>query len=68
MKIADAFQELQTEKAQHKQTMGMLREVSAAYYQLTGENFRFTNWPNDPRPSFLRRLGRVVWPLKIWVA
>jgi hypothetical protein len=68
MKIADAFQELQTEKTHHQQTKGMLKEICSAWYREHGEDFRFTNWPNDPRPSFLRRLGRVVWPFKLWVA
>lgn len=67
MKIDECYQELQLEKDRHQQTIGMLKEICSAWYREHGEDFRFRHFPNDPRPSFLRRTLRVVWPFRLFI-
>lgn len=65
---SDAFSQLALEKDRHRQTIEMLVEIRAAWCKEFGEDFRFNGFPNEPRPSFLRRVGRVVWPFRKWVS
>ena len=68
MRADEAFGQLQLEKDRHQQTIGMLHEICSAWYREHGEPFQFKDLPTDARPSFVRRLGRVVWPFRLWVA
>jgi hypothetical protein len=67
MNAEEMYVELSMEKDRHLQTIGMLGEICRAWRKQFGEDFRFTNFPNDPRPSFLRRTLRVVWPFRLFV-
>lgn len=68
MKIDECYQELQLEQDRHQQTIGYLKEIRAAWYREHGEHFRFKDgFLNDPRPSFIRRTLRVVWPFNLFV-
>jgi len=69
MKIEECYQQLLTEKARHKETMGYYHELRSLYYRETGINFIPKEIdPNQVKPGFFRRFGRVVWPLRLWVA
>jgi hypothetical protein len=67
MKIDECYQELQLEKDHHQQTIGMLKDICSAWYREHGEDFLFKDFPNDPRPNFLRRTLRVVWPFRLFI-
>ena len=68
MKIDECWQELEAERARHQQTLRYYHQVRALYYRETGINFVPKEVdPQQVKPGFFRRFGRVVWPLRLWV-
>jgi len=68
MNIGECYQELQLEKARHEQTLRYYQQLRRLYRLETGINFvPLEIDPTQVKPSFLRRVGRVVWPFRLWV-
>ncbi len=69
MKIEECYQQLLTERAHHQQTLRYYQQLRSLYYRETGINFvPMEIDPQQVKPSFFRRFGLVVWPLRLWVA
>jgi hypothetical protein len=69
MKIDECYQELTMERERHRQTLCYYNQLRSLYYRETGINFVPTEIdPHQVKPGFFRRFGRVVWPLRLWVA
>jgi len=69
MKIEECWQELQGERARHQQTLSYYHKLRHLYYRETGINFVPEELdPSQVKPGFFRRFGRVVWPLRLWIA
>lgn len=68
MNIGECWQELQLERDRHEQTLRYYNQLRVLYYRETGIDFvPMEIAPSQKRPSFFRRLGRVVWPFRLWV-
>ena len=69
MKIEECYGELQAEKWRHQQTMKYYHELRLLYYKETGIDFIPMDIdPNQVKPGYYRRFGRVVWPLNKFVS
>ena len=68
MKIDECWQELQFERDRHQQTLRYYNQLRALYYRETGIDFvPLEINPTQMKPTFLRRLGRTIWPFRLWV-
>lgn len=63
----DAWDSLKREQVFHEQTKQMLSEICGAYRRAVGEFYRFPGFEAQigPRPSWLRRQLRTIWPTKL---
>lgn len=69
MKIEECYAALLLEKDRHEQTLRYYNQLRGLYYRETGINFiPLEIEPAQTVPNFLRRLGRTVWPFRLWVA
>jgi len=67
MKIDECFTELLGERARHEQTLRYYAELRRLYYKETGIEFVPKELdPDQVKPGFFRRFGRVVWPFRLF--